>query len=332
MIQKTWAIGVDLGGTKIETAQVDASGHIGKSLRTSTDPDGSSSAILSGIIRAIEELRSGLIGPPPAGVGVGVAGQIDPRSGAVLFAPNIGWRDVPLGAELIDRLQLPVVVTNDVRAATWGEWIHGAGQNCNDLICLFVGTGVGGGIVCNGQILSGCGNTAGEIGHITIDLQGPSCTCGNRGCLEALAGGWAIARQAREAVSRDPMAGRLMLEMAGGVPDLITARLVAGACQNGDSLARDLIEKAGEALVAGAVSLVNAFNPCRLILGGGVIEGLPEWIDRVARGIRERALPRAASVIEVLPARLKNGAGVVGAATLAMRLFGSEKKTDKEPA
>jgi glucokinase len=208
----------------------------------------------------------------------------------------------------------------------WGEWLHGAGQGCDDLICLFVGTGVGGGIVSGGHMLSGCSNTAGELGHIPVDLNGPDCHCGNHGCLEAHAGGWAIARRAREAIARDPEAGARLLQMAGGQPDDVTARIVAQAAHQGDPLAQKLVDEVAEALIAGAVGLVNAFNPCRLILGGGVMEGLPELLDRIDQGLRQRALAAARDPLRVLPAQLHNDAGVVGAAALALRRAAEEKR------
>ena len=318
MTEQLWAMGVDLGGTKVEVAQVDASGHLLQRLRRATDVKDGPGAIEAEILAAARELEANT-GCPPAGVGVGVAGQIDAPAGIVRFAPNLGWRDVPLRADLVQALGLPVVVLNDVRAATWGEWLHGAGHGVNDLLCLFVGTGIGGGVVSGGRMLSGCSNTAGELGHITIDLHGPPCHCRNRGCLEALAGGWAIARRAQEAMATDPDAGAALLRLAGGSPAAVTAELVAEAAHAGDRLGQALVDEVATALTAGAVALVNAFNPCRLILGGGVIEGLPELVERVAMGVRERALAAASEPLQVLPAQLHGDAGVVGAAALAMR-------------
>ena len=210
----------------------------------------------------------------------------------VRFAPNLKWREVALGDRLHQALDLPVVVANDVRAATWGEWLHGAGQGAEDLICLFIGTGIGGGVVSGGRMLSGCSNTAGELGHITVDMNGPRCTCGNRGCLEALAGGWAIARRAREAIQADPAAGKALLQAAGlkepVALEAIDTKVVAAAARAQDPMARLLVDEVARALIAGTVGLVNAFNPCRLILGGGVMQGLPELLDRIATGIRTR--------------------------------------------
>jgi glucokinase len=311
-------IGVDLGGTKIKIALVDAAGNLREQRRLATRVAGGPGAVLEQIAEAVLEIQSNADIPPVA-VGVGVAGQVDPVSGAVRFAPNLDWRDVPLRDELSNALGLPVFVTNDVRAATWGEWIHGTGRGCDDLVLLFVGTGIGGGVVSGGHLLTGCSNTAAELGHIVIDLHGPLCHCGNRGCLEALAGGWAIARSARDAVENDPEGGAALLYQAGGRAEEINAGTVADMAIKGNPMARRLLETATEALIAGAVSLVNAFNPCRLILGGGVIEGVPELITRIERGINQRALAAARAPLQVLPSQLQQDSGVVGAAIMAMR-------------
>jgi glucokinase len=319
-----WAIGIDLGGTKVEVAQVDAAGRLRERLRRPTRVKDGPEAVREEIVAAVQNLRD-KEASPPAGVGVGLAGQVDPEHGIVRFAPNLGWHDVPFQTDLANALSLPVVVMNDVRAATWGEWLHGAGQECNDLICLFVGTGIGGGVVSGGQMLSGCNNTAGEVGHMTIDLHGPPCTCGSRGCFEALAGGWAIAREAREAVSADPSLGASLLKIAGGEQEAITAEIVSMAARAGDPLAKRLIDRVGQALIAGCVSVVNVFNPCRLILGGGVIEGFPEFVERINRGVRLQALSAATQSLTILPAQLKNDSGVVGAAVFAMHLFAGKE-------
>ena len=315
---EVWAIGVDLGGTKMEVAGVEADGKLRQKIRRPTQAERGPAAVKADLVAAIKTIKNSF-GPLPVGVGVGVAGQIDSLKGTVRFAPNLGWEDEPFQEDLRQALGLPVVVTNDVRAATWGEWLHGAGQGCADLICLFVGTGIGGGVVSGGQMLSGCSNSAGELGHITIDLNGPSCRCGKRGCLEALAGGWAIARRAQGLMAEDPRAGAFLLEIAAGKLEAVTAEMVAQAFQKKDPLALRVIDEATKALIAGAASLVNAFNPCRLILGGGVIEGLPELVGRIAQGVREEALKVAAEPLQIMLSELHKDAGVVGAAALAMR-------------
>ncbi|HZE21527.1 MAG TPA: ROK family protein [Desulfobaccales bacterium] len=327
MGQETWAIGVDLGGTKGKAAVVDASGKIHQELQHPTDVQGGPDRIIADLVEMVQQLQRQGPPSPAAGLGVGVAGQINADTGVVRFSPNLNWHEVPFRDRLQAALDMPVVVTNDVRAATWGEWLHGAGQGIDDLICLFIGTGVGGGVVSGGRLLTGCTNTAGELGHMTIDLNGPICTCGNRGCLEALAGGWGIARRARMAIDDAPAAGVLLFKAAGlhepVASEDITARMVADAARAGDPLALLLVDEAARALIAGAVTLVNAFNPCRLILGGGVIKGLPALIERIDKGIRRYALNTASEGLQVLPGQLKNDAGVVGAAALAIRSFGT---------
>jgi glucokinase len=327
MEQETWAIGVDLGGTKVEVAVVDATGQILRRLQKPTDVKGGPDRIISEITQMVNTLKEEGPASAPVGVGVGVAGQITADTGVVRFSPNLNWHDVPLKENLKNFLDLPVVVINDVRAATWGEWLHGAGAEVEDLICLFIGTGIGGGVVSGGRVLTGASNTAGELGHMTIDLHGPVCTCGNRGCLEALAGGWAIARRAKKAINDSPAAGRAFLKAADLKQPLkdedLTAKIVTNAAQAGDPLARLVVDEVTNALIAGGVALVNAFNPSRLILGGGVLEGLPELPARLEEGIRRGALKVATGDFKVLPARLGNDAGVVGAASLAFGRFRS---------
>lgn len=316
---EVWAVGVDLGGTKVEVAQVDAEGKVYRRLRRPTAVTAGASAVCADIVEAVHELVRE-VERPPTGVGVGVAGQVS-AGGIVYFAPNLKWKDVPLQADLSRAIGLNVAVTNDVRAATIGEWFYGAGRGHDDILCLFVGTGIGGGIVSGGRLLSGCSNNAGELGHMTLQMDGPPCHCGNHGCLEALAGGWAIARRAREAVAADRQAGAALLEMAGGAVERINGALVGRLYKEGNPLCRRLVEETGRALGAGAAGLVNAFNPSRLILGGGVIEGIPDLVAHVEKEVARRALRAASSHLEIVRATLHGDAGVVGAATLAMTSF-----------
>lgn len=308
-----WAIGVDLGGTKIEIAQIDARGAVLDRIRIPTNVAGGVEAIQSDIVQAIRLLQSKRNGSL-FGVGIGVAGQIEAGTGKVLFAPNLGWHNVPLQENLAKSLKTNVAVTNDVRAAAWGEWLFGAGKGCADLICLFLGTGIGSGIVSGGKMLTGATNSAGEVGHMTISLNGPKCTCGNIGCFEALAGGWGIARQAQEAVKGNRQAGKRILELANGEIEAINAKVLELAGEEGDPLAKELMERVYEAMIAGTVSLVNAFNPQKLIIGGGLGEGFPQVIPRIEEGVRARALRTATRELEILPAALGMDAGVVGAA------------------
>jgi len=312
-------IGVDLGGTKVETALVDAAGRIVVSRRQPTNPEKGPDAVITDIVACVEACL-GEAGKTTQGLGVGVAGQLD-RSGTLRFSPNLGWRNVPLKVKLEDALDIPVVINNDVRAATWGEWRHGAGWGVDDMVCLFVGTGIGGGVISGGQLLSGCSNTAAELGHMTIVADGRRCHCPNRGCLEAYAGGWAIAERAQEAVCANPQAGQRLVALAGGVQQ-ISAATVTQACREGDPLACRLVEETAQYLAAGVVGIVNAFNPCLLVLGGGVIQGRPEYVSEVERLVRENALQTAVEGLRIVMAALGDKAGVIGAAALARDRIG----------
>ncbi len=317
------AIGVDLGGTKTALGLVDAVGKVLEFVRFETDVAGGPAAVRSQVADGVGRLIKAA-SLPVAGVGIGVAGQIDPSSGMVRFAPNLGWHNFSLRPEIEAASGARVTVTNDVRAALYGEWLFGAGIGVDDLICVFVGTGIGGGIVCGGRVLAGCTNTAGEVGHMTIALDGPVCNCGKKGCLEALAGGWAIAKAAQQAaISRSEEAAAI-LDLAEGKFENITARAVVEAYHAGDALSGELIGRATEALAAGMVSLVNAFNPCKVVLGGGIIESMPELVERVDAIVRIQALAAATGSLEIGPTRLGDNAGIIGAAALAMTVFADD--------
>ena len=322
-MDSAFTVGVDLGGTKLATALVDIEGNIAATGRGSTGPQADPSAVIADIVASVREASATVVGERILAVGVGAAGQIDPTTGTIRSSPNLGWENVPLQSELERALGIPVLVANDVQAAAWGEWRHGAGQGMADIVCLFVGTGIGGGVIAAGHLLVGCGGSAGELGHTIIDRNGPPCRCGNHGCLEALAGGWAIGQRAKEAVATDPGAGAALVALAEGKSENLTAALVAEAAHQSDPLAQRLVAESGEALAVGVASIVNAFNPCVVILGGGVIEGLPELVQTVKEGVLQRALAAAAEQVSIVKAALGGHAGVIGAAAMARERFSS---------
>lgn len=319
--EKTLAIGIDLGGTKISAALVDNSGKIIEQLLVSTDVSGGEKAVQNQLVTMVRQLNKS--SNSIVGIGIGIPGQIEKKTGVVVFAPNLKWRNVPLLENLQKEIKLPIIFTNDVRAATWAEWIYGAGKGCADIVCCFVGTGIGGGIVSDGRILDGASNTFGEIGHIVIDYNGPLCTCGNKGCFEAIASGWAIGKIAQDLAAGDPQRGHAILQLADGKIDHITAKIVTQAFYQNDPLAKKIIDNTKQVLIAGCVSLVNGFNPCRLILGGGVIEGLKDSgiIQEIEIGVKKNALKAATSNLEILPSFFRGDAGMFGAAALAFHCF-----------
>jgi glucokinase len=196
MTNDVLTIGVDLGGTKVKTALVDTRGQIMSVHTYPTTVEKGPEGVIADILICVKNCLGQVSESDAQALGIGVAGQVD-LNGVVRYAPNLDWRNIALKDKLEEQLNIPVVVVNDVRAATWGEWRFGAGKNVSDLVVLFVGTGIGGGIVTGGHLLEGCNNTGGELGHTTIITNGRQCHCPNQGCLEAYAGGWAIAESSR---------------------------------------------------------------------------------------------------------------------------------------
>jgi glucokinase len=321
-----WAVGIDLGGTKIEIALVDTKGEIKDRQRFPTDSSKGYKVVLGHTIDAIKKIRTNNKKIRLHSIGIGVAGQIDKATGTIKYSPNLNWRNVSLQKELFRKLQIPVAVCNDVKAAMFGEWLHGSGKNCNDLVCVFVGTGIGGAIISGGKVLEGFNNTAGEIGHMVINIHGPQCHCGNHGCFEALAGGWAIQRDVEDSVKKNKAAGKLLLQIAEGDIKNITAKTIVEGLKHKDKLSKELTENFTKALIAGGTSIVNAFGPQRIIFGGGIIEGFPGLLIKVEKGIRQNALQAATASLKVLPAKLHNDSGVVGAAAFAFHTFKKRKK------
>lgn len=308
------ALGIDLGATKVMSALVDPDGRIvresGRHLHANDGPGG----VIATVVRSARACLESAPYPPRA-VGIAVAAQVDPRTGTVIHAPNLGWRDVPLARRLADELGGRVYVVNDARAATFAEWRFGAGAGEDDLFCLFLGTGVGGSAVLGGQLLEGGTHAAGEVGHMTIVSGGRKCHCPNWGCFEAYVGGWAIGERAREAVRDDPAAGTALVARAGTAA-AISAQTVFQEYRTGDALSRRLVRDTERYLTDGAVGVVNAFNPNLLILGGGLIAGMPEFVPAVEAAVRARCQPPAAFA-RVTRARFAEAAPMVGAAALA---------------
>ncbi len=320
--ESRYAIGVDLGGTKIEVGIVDEAGHIHQHQRLETLVADGASAIEKQVLKSIHDLQE-KSGIRALGVGIGVAGQIQPQTGLVVFAPNLRWHNVPLQANIEKAIKIPVHIVNDVRAITLGEWLYGAGRGYKDLICAFIGTGIGSGVVSGGELLTGCSNTFGEVGHMTIDFNGPSCTCGRQGCWEAFAGGWGIAAQAQKAIEAEgySAAGQCMLKLAGDRLHAVTAKIVVDAYRQNDPLAVLLMEKIHKALIAGFANLVNLYSPCRMIIGGGLIEGMPELIQVIDKGVKEIALKAATHSLDIVKPNLGKEVGVIGSAAAIFNLM-----------
>jgi len=308
------SIGVDVGGTKIAGGVVDGAGKIVARTRRetpSTDPP----AIVHNIIAVVEELRT--LHEIEA-VGVGSAGFVDAARSTVLFAPNLAWRDVPVRDQVAGATGLPVVVENDANAAAWGEFRYGAAEDVDDMICVTVGTGIGGGLVLAGSIYRGAHGVGAEPGHMRVVPDGHLCGCGNRGCLEQYASGSALVREARAlASSRSVFAARL-LELSGGDPGAITGPMVTGAAREGDEPSRELLADLGRWLGEGLASFAALLDPAVFVIGGGVSEAGDLLLSPATAAFRRNLTGRGhRPEAEIRIATLGNDAGIVGAADLA---------------
>lgn len=322
MTEDSAAIGIDLGGTKFHVGLVDRAGRVLASRKDWTRPEAGLDRLLDAIAQRVRECTEEA-SVAPIGVAVGVSGQVDARDRVVRSAPNLhGWRDVPLARRLEERLGLLVLVGNDLGYIARGEARYGAGRGVEDLVVLFVGTGVGGGVITGRRVLVGVHGYAGELGHVPVVAEGRPCHCGGRGCLEAYVSGWALARRARERIAGDPARAEALRAAAGTDDGEITAATIGRAHAAGHALARELVDEAGRYLAAGVTGIANVFDPARIVLGGGVIDGLPVLVDVAARAVRERALPAVRDEVEVVRSELGSTAGVLGAATRVWEVLG----------
>jgi glucokinase len=318
------AIGVDFGGTKLLAAVVDiTTGEIISSSKKRTNPDDDAGALMERIYSGIDDaLESAGIKESSsiAGIGVGIAGQIDTAKGILLGAPNLSQAtvDLPIAKLLHARYDVPAALLNDVQVAAIGEGTFGAGKGCDDFVCVFVGTGVGGAIVHDGRLATGATGTAGEVGHLIIHANGRHCGCGGRGHLEAYASRTAITRTILGELKRGrrSVLTRLEPSLASGDGDgsALRSGLLAKAMKENDPLVTETLTEAGTDLGLGLASVINLVNPARIIVGGGVIEAVDYLFEVAAqRAIRE-SLPTPAKSTEIVRASLGDNAGIVGAA------------------
>jgi len=314
-----YRMGIDLGGTKILAAVVDAEGSIlgmaKKKTKGDLGPDGVIRRIVDVALEALSSARISL--KALDGVGVGAPAPVDYDTGVVYSAPNLpGWHEIPLGPRLEKEFGVPVRVDNDVNLGTLGEWSLGAGRGCRHMVGIFVGTGVGGGIIIDGKLHRGYRYAAGEIGHMIVQPDGPLCGCGQRGCLESFASRTAIERSVRAGLAE----GRpsIVAELLIAEKDRLTSGVIKQALQAGDPLMAEAVGQAQRYLALLVANLVNALDPQMIVFGGGVVEALGEAF---LQPIRDAAQPyylqqRGAGQIGIVPAKLGDHAGVLGGAAL----------------
>lgn len=313
-------IGVDLGGTKILAGvfnlQIKCLGRAKSSTKAARGSDAVIERVAKTIENAIDECDLDL--KRVRGIGIGAPGAVEPESGRVIFAPNLGWEDVPLKKELERLLDLPVFVENDGNICTLGVYETELESKPSHVVGIFLGTGIGAGLVLNGELFSGFNRTAGEIGHMILEVGGPKCGCGNRGCFEALAGRQAIFRKIQNAVKEGEKT--ILTEMLGDdLTDLRSGDL-RKAIRRGDKLVERVIEEAAEYTGIAVANVINLLNPEVVVLGGGIIDALEdEMLAIIVETAKDYALSGTAKGIEITASKLGDDAGIVGAAVLARR-------------
>jgi len=326
--QKTYALGIDLGGTKTLAAVVDVTtGEVIASERKRTNAAKGQEYVSQRIIELSTAALEAAKLPPDAGiiaVGIGAAGQIDRKNGIVVDAPNLGVKDMPMRDILGKQFGKPVAVGNDVEVAALGEYIYGSGRGYSTFVVIFVGTGIGAGIVQNGRLYSGFTGTAGEVGHMIIQAGGRICGCGGRGCLEAYASRTAITKAIMAEIhhGRDSiLASDVEFQLKEG-ETIIRSGLLADALNHGDALVTEMITEAADYLGYGLGSVMNFYNPECIILGGGVIEAIDLLFERAVHRARITALSEPGSKTKIIRTKLGDFSGVVGAACLGAEAAG----------
>lgn len=313
----TKRIGIDVGGTNVKIALVDGEGKIIYSNSVPTYAQMGYEYTVNNIKQAIRDLmkETNTDTKEIEGIGFDFPGQVDYKTGVVKLAPNIpGWINVPIAQMIEEEFNIPTRIDNDVRCAALGELKFGAGKGCENFVCITVGTGIGSGLVINGQLVRGAANAAGEIGHIKLQMNGgPICGCGDTGCLEAFASGPSIVAMAQEYLKGGK--STKFREMAGADGE-ITPYIVAKAAEAGDPVAKRIFEIVGTYIGMGLVSVINLLNPEKVIIGGGVAAAGDLLLDPIRKTIKERAMVVAGNSVEIVPAELGNSAGVIGASML----------------
>lgn len=313
-------IGIDLGGTKILTGLITEAGELVAQDYRKTKAKRGQDAVVGRLIDSVHHLMqaSGIQPGDVRALGIGAPGPVESEAGVVVSPPNLpGWDRVPLRAKVEDTLGIPTFLENDANAAALGEWCFGAGRGSEHMLYVTVSTGIGGGFILGGKLYGGSSGAAAEVGHMTILPQGPHCMCGNRGCLEAVASGTAIARNAVELIERG--VPTLIADLAATDPDGVGAKLVAEAARAGDSVAEEIIREAMSFLGIGVANLVNLLNPELIVVGGSLTKMGDTLFDPVKRAVNQRAFPFSAERVRVIPAELGDQVGVIGAAAVAIQ-------------
>ncbi|MFQ6001391.1 MAG: ROK family protein, partial [Anaerolineae bacterium] len=306
-------VAVDLGGTHIRSALINEKGEILARAERETLAQEGPEAVIGRIEASIRDVARGT-----EAISIVAPGPLNPRKGIIHQAPNLpGWREVPLADILHRTFEVPVHLNNDANLAALGEHRFGAGQGVNDLIYLTISTGIGGGIISQGRLLVGAKGLAGEVGHMTLEPEGPPCGCGGRGHLEALASGTAIARRAVEEIEKG--AESRIESLVKGDLEKVTAQVVTRAAKEGDALAISIFEEAGFYIGLGVTNLLHILNPELIIIGGGVSKAGDLLFEPIRATVEARAIPSIKEGVRIVPSALRDDVGLLGAAAFVLK-------------
>lgn len=313
---KPFLLGIDFGGTKNAVAlSIQGASKWMDQRHQLSFPKANAQSDLNAVLQMSKDLLSLHPGKLIA-VGVSFGGPVDYESGTIKLSHHVpGWENFALQEYLENEFNVPVCIDNDANVGALGEWKFGAGVGCKSLLYITVSTGIGGGWIINNQLYRGINSMAGEIGHIVVDPKGAQCSCGKKGCLEAMAAGPAISRQAITCLETEKDAGFQLRQLCKHDLDLITAEMVSQAANEGDGLAEDILRKAAYFLGVGIGQALSIINPERVVLGGGVTKAGKKYWKEVRRSATENSLPGI--TVDIVPAKFKDDAPLWGAIALA---------------
>ncbi len=314
---------LDIGGTKVLGSVFDENLKIVCTVKKKTKAEEGKEKIEERILGIIEELitKSQMDRGSLVAIGAGAPGIIDESTGHIIFTPNIPWKNYKIKKVIEDRFNVPFHIGNDVKMGTLGEWKYGAGKGRENIVGIFVGTGIGGGVIIDNKLYAGAKHSGTEIGHMIINTEGPYCNCGQRGCLEAYASKIAITREIRTQMQR----GRktILSELMGEDTSVIKSKMLKKAVEQKDELALEVLDKAVYYLAAGAGSLINIFNPNMIIFGGGVFEALGGYmLPKVQEKIKRFSMPAVLEGTEIVQSKLGDDSILYGSLALIMEKFG----------
>ncbi|UCG83246.1 MAG: ROK family protein [Dehalococcoidia bacterium] len=316
MSKRKWLVlALDVGGTHFRIALINEKGETLKQYKGASKADKGPDKAIGSIIQSISEMLSDVDSASVIGMGIAVAGLVTPQTGVLLTSPNMqSWYNTPLKDIFERELQMPVSVGNDANLAVLGEHRFGAGVGSDHVIYITVSTGIGGGVISGGKLITGSRGFAGELGHMTIDLNGPKCNCGSIGCLEVMASGTAIARIASDRLSHGEAS--TITSLVDGDLSKVTAKVVVEAARTGDELAGEVMHTAASNLGVGLANYVHIFNPDIIALGGGVSQAGELLFEPVRSVVAERIMPDYE--VSIVPAALGDDSGLLGAAALVL--------------